>query len=183
MMDIFGFLRKNMNCFKMCGNLLEIHIEFHNETIKSRLSIQCEQNVIDVQFYINKKYAQQEYYDFIEAIGIPHKWIEPIDKDKYTLTDCDLIAPKYTGKVLIYSGTTLTAEHQIPYKSNTISKLFISGNISSSKNDKVYFNGKYIQNIDKNAQDKLDIQIDGIEYGDYILNECNDEVRGIKICY
>ena len=26
-------------------------------------------------------------------------------------------------------------------------------------------------------------KIDGIEYGDYILNECNDEVRGIKICF
>ena len=169
------------NCFKCIGALSELHIEFHNEIIKSRLSIQYEQNVIDVQFYINKQYTRQEYYDFIEAIGIPYKWIEPIDKDKYTLTDCDLIAPKYTGKVLIYSGTTLTAEHQIPYKSNTISKLFISGNISSGKNDKVYFNGKYIQNIGNNVQDKLDIQIDGIECEDYILNECNDEIRGIKI--
>ena len=83
--------------------------------------------------------------------------------------------------MLIYSGTTLTAEHQIPYKSNTISKLFISGNISSGKNDKVYFNGKYIQNIGNNVQDKLDTQIDGIECEDYILNECNDEIRGIKI--
>ena len=84
-----------VNFFKLFGTLSEIHIEFHNETIKSRLSIQCEQNVIDVQFYINKQYAKQEYYEFISAIGIPYKWIKQIDHDEYVV-NTTLISPRYT---------------------------------------------------------------------------------------
>jgi hypothetical protein len=168
------------NCFKCIGALSELHIEFHNTTIKSRLSIQCEQNVIDVQFYINKKYAQQEYYDFISAIGISYKWIKQIDSDKYVV-NTTLISPRYTGKCLIYDKDELVNLFEIPCREQQ-SKLFISGNLSSGKNDKIYYNARYIEQVNNAMSDIFNITLDGAIQDGIIYNHVNDEVRGIKIC-
>lgn len=167
------------NCFKLYGLLLEIHIEFHNTTIKSRLSIQCEQNVIDIQFYINKQYSRQEYYEFISAIGIPYKWIKKIDDDEY-VENSTLISPRYTGKCLIYDKDKLVDSFEIPYGKQQ-SKLFISGNLSSGKNDKIYYNARYIEQVDSQMSDTFNIILDGVMQDDIIYNYINDEVRGIKI--
>ena len=168
-----------INCFKLCGELQEIHIEFHNTTIKSRLSIQCEQNVIDVQFYINKKYAKQEYYEFISAIGILYEWIKQIDNDEYVV-NTTLISPRYTGKCLIYDKDELVNSFEIPYEEQQ-SKLFISGNLSSGKNDKIYYNARYIEQVDSQMSDTFNIILDGVMQDGIIYNYINDEVRGIKI--
>lgn len=167
------------NCFKCIGALSELHIEFHNTTIKSRLSIQCEQNVIDIQFYINKQYTRQEYYDFIEAIGIPYEWIKQIDHDEYVV-NTTLISPRYTGKCLTYDKDELVNSFEIPYGEQQ-SKLFISGNLSSGKNDKIYYNTRYIEQVNNAMSDTFNIILDGVMQDGIIYNHVNDEVRGIKI--
>ena len=167
------------NCFKCIGALSELHIEFHNTTIKSRLSIQYEQNVIDVQFYINKQYSRQEYYEFISAIGIPYEWIKQIDHDEYVV-NTTLISPRYIGKCLTYDKDKIVDSFEIPYGKQQ-SKLFISGNLSSGKNDKIYYNARYIKQVDSQMSNIFNITLDGVLQDGIIYNYVNDEVRGIKI--
>lgn len=167
------------NCFKVCCLLSEIHIEFHNNIIRARLAIEYNHNIIEPQFYINKQYSRQEYYEFISAIGIPYEWIKQIDHDEYVV-NTTLISPRYTGKCLIYNKDEIVNSFEIPYGEEQ-SKLFISGNLSSGKNDKRYYNARYIEQVDSQMSDTFNIILDGAMQDDIIYNYINDEVRGIKI--
>lgn len=167
------------NCFKLCGLLSEIHIKFHNNIIKARLAIEYNHNIIEPQFYINKQYSRQEYYGFISALGIPYKWIKKIDDDEY-VENSTLISPRYTGKCLIYDKEEIINSFEIPYEEQQ-SKLFISGNLSSGKNDKIYYNARYIEQVDSQMSDTFNIILDGVMQDGIIYNYINDEVRGIKI--
>jgi hypothetical protein len=168
------------NCFKLCGLLSELHIEFHNDIIKARLAIEYNHNIIDSQFYINKQYSRQEYYEFISAIGIPYDWIKQIDNDEYVV-NTTLVSSRYTGKCLIYDKDEIINSFEIPYGEQQ-SKLFISGNLSSGKNDKIYYNARYIEQVNNAMSDIFNITLDGAIQDGIIYNHVNDEVRGIKIC-
>jgi hypothetical protein len=78
---------------------------------------------------------KNEYYDMIELLGISYKYIELIDKDKYTLFE-ELVQCELCGKIRVW----LDSDNKIDYNihNDKPNKLFVVANLNEYGNNITY---------------------------------------------
>ena len=126
------------NIVKGIGTISEIVIDFipkqYNIILKGSIILHIDDSYIRFNFFTNKK-MRNEYYDMIELFGIPYKYIESIDKDKYTLNE-RLIQCEMCGKVRIHIDKDNRIEYNISNKNPN--KLFVIANVNEYGNNITY---------------------------------------------
>lgn len=144
-----------LNKFIAIGQLKECCIEFFPSHIKSKFNIEVNNQIeITVNYFINKKFNQEKYKEFLSLIPNLHPNV-----NGYV----------WNGKI---KYRTLFSYN---FSENSDNKLFVSGNILE-KNEIVYFNAEYIKKT--KLKNEFSFEFEGIIIDHFhILNIVNDSPR------
>lgn len=123
-----------LNKFVLIGSLSECRVNIYPTRLTAKLAINYSTYCIVCYYNLSKKYHRKEYNDFITMMPNLH--------------------PEINGYVYANSD-----KYYVLKSSNEPTRLFISGNLSSTK-DRIFFNAGYC-GLTNNMNDSLQIQMQG----------------------
>ena len=116
-----------VNIIKCIGTISEINIEFYpNGNVHTTIILSINGDSVRFNQFINKKYNNEQYYQLLETIGIPYKFISCIDNDEYELSDgIKPIELSMIGSVKIMNGKN-NVRSQVDFnRTSRPTKLFV----------------------------------------------------------